>query len=107
MISTARLTLTFAMAAFSDPVDPNPKNKRKFSSWLSVRRVGIRRDARLAAARSKCALGLRRAQKYRLKRNKKVPKKSLELHFTTRLTAHTDPETILSLMKVFADTFIF
>ena len=41
----ARLTLNFAMAAFSDPVDPNAKFKLKFSSRLFVRRVGICRNA--------------------------------------------------------------
>ena len=32
MILAARLALNFAMAAFSDPVDPNAKFKLKFSS---------------------------------------------------------------------------
>ena len=32
MILAARLALNFAMAAFSDPVDPNGKFKLKFSS---------------------------------------------------------------------------
>ena len=45
MILTARLALNFAMAAFSDPVDPNAKFKLKFSSRLFVRRVGICRNA--------------------------------------------------------------
>ena len=37
MILAARLALNFAMAAFSDPVDPNAKFKLKFSSRLFVR----------------------------------------------------------------------
>ena len=44
MILAARLALNFAMAAFSDPVDPNAKFKLKFSSRLFVRRVGICRE---------------------------------------------------------------